>query len=148
MDAGQSRVREILSLAFLRHQPVLNGSAYGDVTSDYVVTGLLQKAGCLPVIVLLVVLVFFFIKLVDIIRRQKNQLGTLIALGCTLFFLIQTVEYLLMNFGVLPGMFGTLPFLSAGGHTTLLMYVLAGILLSTYRFQDVTTDYNNVTLVP
>lgn len=148
MDTGQSRVREILSAAPMGRLPAAADPAFGDVASDYVLTGLIQKAGCLPVVLILIVLALFFIKLLDIIRRQKNQLGTWIAFGCTLIFVIQTVEYLLMNFGVLPGMFGTLPFLSAGGHTTLLMYVLAGILLGTYRFKDVVTDYNKVTLVP
>ncbi|MCU6763211.1 rod shape-determining protein RodA [uncultured Roseburia sp.] len=140
---GQSSRGQILNI--LNNSLMAKGSAGAEVPlsnpqADYVITSLIHQKGYLAALLVLGVLTVFFIKTAGIIKEQKNQLGYLMAAGCSLFFVVQTAEYLLMNLGLIPGMFGTLPFLSYGNHTTILMYVLSGVLLSTYRYKDVVTD--------
>ena len=137
---SRSRIHDILNSALLAEGSAGTEIPLNNPEADYVITSLIHQKGYLAALLVLGVLIVFFIKTAGIIREQKNQLGYLISVGCGLFFIIQTAEYLLMNLGLIPGMFGTLPFLSYGNHTTILMYVLSGILLSTYRYKDIVTE--------
>lgn len=81
-------------------------------------------------IALTVLVVCFWAFLFYMVKRQKNQFGYMVSLGCVAFLSIQTVIYIAMNFSAIP--FGTayMPFISGGGSFLLISYFYMGILLS------------------
>ena len=116
-----------------------NSDANG-ILSDYV---LLHVTSAYGIFVLLVILVLLAILCCSIFRlsfRQKNQLGTIIGLGCGMIFVVQIVEYVMMNFGFLPGTTVFLPLFSYGGSGTVVSFILLGLLLSIYRYQNLVVE--------
>lgn len=75
----------------------------------------------------------FWLYLLHVVRRQKNQLGYIVSLGCVLFLGLQTVLYIGMNFGFVPMGSLYMPFISNGGSYLLTTYFYMGILLSVCR---------------
>ena len=72
--------------------------------------------------------------------KQRNQLGLMIGMGCTLVLGVQTVIGTAVNFGWLPLTTVTIPFLTAGGTASIVYSILIGLLLSVSRNRDVLSD--------
>ncbi len=107
------------------------------ITSNYIVTFVMYYYGILAVIMLLAVLGFFIFKIFKISVHQKNQLGTVIGVGCSLVFAVQIVIYVMVNLTIFPTTAVFLPLFTYGGTGTIVSYALIGILLSIYRYQNV-----------
>ena len=67
-------------------------------------------------------------------------LGRIVALSGSLAIGIQFLFYLLGNFGCQFGMFGNLPFVSEGLASITGSALMAGLILSAYRFDTVVTE--------
>lgn len=72
--------------------------------------------------------------------RIKNRLGFLLAFGSSLVLIFQMVLYTAGNFGYQFGMFGNLPFISEGSVSVFVNMILAGLVLSAYRYDRVTNE--------
>lgn len=72
--------------------------------------------------------------------RIRNRLGRIVALAGSLAMWIQFLFYLLGNFGCQFGMFGNLPFVSEGVVSITGSALMAGLILSAYRFDTVVTE--------
>lgn len=72
--------------------------------------------------------------------RIRNRLGRLVALAGSLAMWIQFLFYLLGNMGCQFGMFGNLPFVSEGLVSITGSSLMAGLILSAYRFDTVVTE--------
>lgn len=93
-------------------------------------------AGLLVIAALAVLVVDAFL----VSLKQKNQLGLMIGMGCTLVLGVQAVIGAAVNFGSLPATTVTLPFLTGGGSAVLVYDILIGLLLSVSRNRDVLSD--------
>lgn len=71
-----------------------------------------------------------------LVMRQKNQMGRLIGGGCVLLFAVELVQSVLVNLGYFVIASGGIPFLASGGSHILAVYILFGVLLSIYRYQN------------
>ena len=71
-----------------------------------------------------------------LVMRQKNQMGRLVGGGCVLLLAVELVQSVLINLGYFVIASGGLPFLASGGSHILAIYVLLGVLLSIYRYQN------------
>ena len=69
--------------------------------------------------------------------RQKNQLGMIMGTSCSTVFLVQLLLYIMGNLGMLMSGASYCPFLGYGGSGAMVTYILLGILLSIYRYEDV-----------
>lgn len=69
-----------------------------------------------------------------------TQLGRLTALAAALTLFIQNLFYFAGNFGFQFGMFGNLPFVSEGWVSITGTMLLAGLVLSAYRFDTVVKE--------
>ncbi len=78
----------------------------------------------------------FFIYLFWLAAREKNQMGQIMGLGCTLMLAVETVRNVMYNFGIGLSATGGIPFFSYGRVHTLAVYVLLGILLSICRYRN------------
>jgi Bacterial cell division membrane protein len=85
-------------------------------------------------------------RVIQVSFGQGNPLGMIMGSGCALFFEIVTVIDILHFFGRIPSTRLFLPFFSPGGGGIAVAYVLAGIVLSVYRYQNIKsslrTDYS------
>lgn len=93
--------------------------------------------GILAAILLVGVLTFLFIYFLGISLRQKNELGMIMGVSCSVVFSVQLLFYVAGNTGLLP--IGSIycPFFTYGGTGVVVTNVLIGLLLSIYRYQDV-----------
>lgn len=95
--------------------------------------------GCLGLLVLFTVIV---IKIANNGRRSKDNTGTLVCYGIAFMILSQIVINIGMCLQLLPVIGITLPFMSAGGSSTLSIYVAMGLIMSVYR-QNIETEPEN-----
>lgn len=104
---------------------------------DYVLTYVAWCYGILAAVLLIGMIVCLILRLLRISIAQGNQLGRMMGAGCAVAMALQIVPYVLANLGViLPGQIYC-PFITHGGTGMLITYVLFGILLSVYRYQDI-----------
>lgn len=103
----------------------------------HVLVSIIVYYGSLVAIVVVSVLLLLTGKIFSVSKHQKNQLGKMMGYGCGLVFFHMIFSNVAMNMGVTTKLYGDLPFLSASGSTTLISYVLVGIVLSIYRYQNI-----------
>lgn len=113
------------------------GNTLFNVDANYIITYVMSSYGILPAILSVGILGLLIFWIVKISVSQKNQLGMIMGLGCSLVLALQIVSYLLVNLSVLPLTTVCLPFIYCGGTGTLVSFALIGILLSVYRYQNV-----------
>lgn len=106
------------------------------LSSDFIVTYVVSYYGILATIVLIAVLGIFIAKLFHISIRQKNQLGYVMGIGCSLVFAVQIIMYILVNLTLIPTVSVFLPLFTYGGSGTMVSFALLGIILSIYRYQS------------
>lgn len=100
---------------------------------------ILQSAvvlGLWKTVALCVLYGLFFLYLFIMAVRERNSLGRMTALGCTLLLTLETVRNVLYNFGFGLSSTAGIPFFSYGRIHTLAVYGLLGILLSIYRHRN------------
>ena len=99
-----------------------------------------MKYGRIPAGILLLAVFSMYGLLFATAFQIRNRLGRLAALGGSLALSVQGLLYVLGNFGHRFGMFGNLPFVSEGFVSITGSAVLAGLVLSAYRFDTVVTE--------
>lgn len=114
----------------VRGESFLMVNAFHEISNVYLWTFLFGYLGTGKGLVLTVLVLGFWGFLFWTVKRQKNQFGSMVSLGCVLFLSFQTIVYLGMNFGVIPPSAAYMPFLSSGGAFLLISYFYMGILLS------------------
>lgn len=112
----------------------------GTVASDYILLHIVSYYGILILLAIIALFAILCIKMFRMTFYQKNQLGMAMGLGCSLVLAVQIAEYFLMNFGLIPATTAFMPLFSYGGTGTIVSYLLLGILLSVYRYQNVVSD--------
>lgn len=95
--------------------------------------------GIVAGILLMLMLAVLVVHAVQIVRRQKNQLGFLVSMGCMMVICLNCLEGILVNVGLFPATTVVIPFLSYGGSTTIVYAVLIGLLLGVHRYEKVYT---------
>lgn len=105
--------------------------------SDYIFVSLIAAYGTLAGILAAMLFIWMIGKIFRISFGQKNQLGMIIGCGCGVIFLIQTVLCILENLNLFPATSVILPFVSCGGGEIVTSYILLGLVLSIYRYQNI-----------
>ncbi len=108
--------------------------------NDYTLFYLVLQFGILIAVLLVTLMIALFAKGLHISLAQKNQLGMIMGAGCAVGFLIQFILYVLYNTGILPAAAIYCPFITYGGSGALVTYVLLGLVLSVYRYQNVLAE--------
>lgn len=105
--------------------------------TDYILVHITSYYGLLASAVLIALLAWLILKIFRISVNQRNQLGMMMGCGCGLVFGVQTLMYVFQNFGIMPPTSVFLPLFSFGATGTVVSYILLGILLSIYRYQNI-----------
>ena len=119
-----------------------------EFTRSYLLTYITGTFGILAAVALIALIGLLGAKFLHICIRQKNQLGMIMGLGCSLSFILQSVEYVLINLSLLPPGGLYFPLVSYGGSGMLQTCILLGILLSTYRYENILSEppYRNASV--
>lgn len=136
-----NRLRELLGSSHLIGR---NGEAVSSLTQqlpgfncDYILVSLMSSYGILAGVLVLVLLALLIKTIFRISIRQKNQLGMLVGISCGILFLTQLAVNLAVNMCLIPVMKTTLPFFSSGGSSTVVSYILLGLVLGIYRYKNI-----------
>ena len=108
-----------------------------DINSDYIFSYIINSygsmAGMLVIGMLAALVVFVFAAAVN----QKNELGTVMGIGCGMVLLLNIVLNLMGSLGMIPPESSFLPFFSVGRSNMVLCYALVGFVMSIYRYKEV-----------
>ena len=105
--------------------------------NDFIILSIFSYFGIVIGLLVCGFIVFFFVKAFGISMKQKNQLAQMVGLSCVMELLMRAFIYITANFGLCPLSQMNMPFLSFGLTGTLVNSVLAGLLLSIYRYENV-----------
>lgn len=108
-----------------------------DFLTDYILVSMCSIYGTLLTIAVVAGLALIIMKVFQISITQKNQLGMIVGMGCGLVFLVKTVVGILMNLQLIPYISISMPFLSYGGSSVVVSYILLGLALSIYRYKNI-----------
>ncbi len=117
-------------------EEIVSQTARGEVSLFSLVALYGSLVGFLVVFAISAMVIHAFL----ISMKQRNQLGLMVGMGCTLVLGVQTVIGTAVNFGCLPITTVTIPFLTGGGTAAIVYSILIGLLLSVSRNRDVLSD--------
>lgn len=100
--------------------------------NDFIFSWIGNAVGFVGCVVVIAVLFGIVVRTLATGIRSADRMGALICVGVAAAMLFQILINLGMNLRVLPVIGITLPFYSAGGTSTLMMYICVGIVLSVY----------------
>jgi len=100
--------------------------------TDFIFAGVAEASGLVGSIVLIIIFIVLILRIVSVAKISKDNFGMLLAIGFAAIFLFQMVVNIAMNLGIAPVTGITLPFVSHGGTSLILCFVMIGILQSIY----------------
>ena len=108
----------------------------GWLAADAVFTLLVGSMGWIMGAILLIILALIIIRLFKTAAKVQEGYGRLLAFSIACIFAAQFVLNIAMNFGYIPIVSMSLPFVSYGGSRLISNMVLLGLFMSTYRRKD------------
>lgn len=105
--------------------------------SQFVLTYLISNFGLVAGILICAALAVLIIRFFMIAVHQHNQLGMAMGVGCAMVIMLNAGINIAQNLGMIPSIQSFLPFFSAGNTSLVVSYMLAGIVLSVYRYKNI-----------
>ena len=101
--------------------------------TDFIFASTAEELGFVGGAIVLALLGFLLFRMTKILREARDLYGTYLAAGVFFMFFSQSIVNIGMNLGFLPVTGITLPFLSYGGSSLLVNFLLLGILQNIVR---------------
>lgn len=101
--------------------------------NDMIFSVICEELGFIGAIMLFVLFLFLAYRVIAVGKRSKNFAAGLMCYGVAFMIISQAVINIGMCTRLLPVIGITLPFISAGGSSTICLYLAMGIVLSVYR---------------
>lgn len=128
------------SSGFLGFGPGNTPLYFPEPQTDFIFTVYASNTGLIGSIFLILLIIFFNLKLINIAHRTSNKLNKYIIAGILAMLLYQQIQSIGMNIGLLPITGITLPFISYGGSSLLSYMIMVGIIFNlsneTLRFTN------------
>ena len=112
---------------------LFGGSVYEELAAshtDFIFATVCEKFGFMGGAFYITVVAILVIRIIVIATKCKDMMGKLICFGVSAIFILQTLEGVGMCLAIIPVVGITLPFMSAGGSSTLALYLIIGIVHS------------------
>lgn len=112
---------------------LFGGSVYEELPAshtDFIFATVCEKFGFVGGAFYIIVVAVLVVRIIVIASKCNDLMGKLLCLGVSAIFILQTLEGIGMALAVLPVVGITLPFMSAGGSSTLALYLIIGIVHS------------------
>ncbi len=103
------------------------------INSNFILTYVIGKWGIVAGALSIGLFVALIGRILYISCHQKNSLGVFVGLGCCLVFAVQGGVYILTNLGFQLIAQVNLPFVSYGGSSLIINFIVLGIILSVFR---------------
>ncbi len=101
--------------------------------TDFIFASLVEELGFVGGGLVLILFFLIFIRLIKIAREAREMFGTFLVIGFFFLMLTQTLVNIGMNLGLVPVTGVTLPFLSYGGSSLLVTFLMLGMVESAAR---------------
>lgn len=101
--------------------------------TDFIFASLAEELGLVGSLVVLGLWVWFFLRILRLIRRLRDDFAVLLAVGIFSLFGVQVVLNIGMNIGLLPVVGLTLPFMSFGSSSLVVSLAAVGVLQNLAR---------------
>lgn len=98
--------------------------------TDFIFATVCEKFGFIGGAFYIIVVAVLVVRIIVIASNCNDLMGKLLCFGVSAIFILQTLEGIGMSLAVLPVVGITLPFMSAGGSSTLALYLIIGIVHS------------------
>ncbi len=108
--------------------------------TDFIFASFTESMGFVGAFSILVLFFILFTRMRRIALLAKNEFGYFLIVGFAILYFVHMIINIGMNIGVMPVTGIPLPFVSYGGSAMISMSIGVGIILSVYRFRDVTKD--------
>ncbi len=100
---------------------------------DYIFSVIVEEYGVIGAIVVIGLYLTFFFRCLKIARQCRKVFSTITVLGLSTLIIIQAFVHILVNIGIFPVTGQTLPMISRGGTSLVIMSVAFGIILAVNR---------------
>lgn len=101
--------------------------------SEYILTYVIRSWGIVAGLLIIGLFITIAGRMIHLSCHQENSLGMFVSLGCSLVFTVQGIIYILSNFGIQLIAQVNLPFISYGGSSLLVNFIVLGLMLSVFR---------------
>ena len=112
--------------------------------SDFIYTIIIEETGIIGAIVVLLLYIWFLFRCIAIAQACKKVFSTITVLGIGALITTQAFMHILVNVGILPVTGQTLPLISLGGSSTLVMGCAFGIVLSINRTIEIKIEKEKI----
>lgn len=132
-----------LSVEYMKNSRFLGNSGreivgwMPELGKDYILTFLASYYGIAAALLVSLLLLAIAAWMIRVSFGQKNQLGMIMGCGCGLVFEVMTAMAVLRNLALIPSTQVFFPFFSGDTMGVVVSYLLAGIVLSIYRYQNI-----------
>jgi len=109
---------------------LFGGSIYEELPAshtDFIFATVCEKFGFFGGLLYIIVISILVVRIFVIASKCGDFMGKIICFGVAAIFILQTLEGIGMSLALIPVIGITLPFLSAGGSSTLALYLIIGI---------------------
>lgn len=108
-------------------------NAIPEVENDMIFSAVCEETGFIGAVALLLLFVFLAIRIVYVGKRSNNFAASMMCYGVMFMIISQAAINIGMCTRLLPVIGITLPFISAGGSSTVCLFLAVGLVLSIYR---------------
>ncbi len=112
---------------------LFGGSVYEELPAshtDFIFSTVCEKFGFFGGFLYILLISVIVVRILVIATKCGDFMGKMICFGVSAIFILQTLEGIGMSLALIPVIGITLPFLSAGGSSTLALYLIIGIVHS------------------
>ena len=111
------------------HTPIY----FPEAGTDFIFSVFASNFGFIGSMILLVILLFFDLRLIYISRSNINSIDKYVMIGVISILLYQQIQNISMTIGLLPITGITLPFISYGGSSLIAYMILLGLVFNIYN---------------
>lgn len=113
--------------------PFTQSNSLPESQNDMVFSVICEELGFVGAVALVALFILLAVRIIYVARRSNNYAASMLCYGVMFMILAQAVINIGMCTMLLPVIGITLPFISAGGSSTISLYLAVGIVLSVYR---------------
>lgn len=113
--------------------PFTQSNSLPESSNDMIFSVICEELGFIGAVALIALFILLAVRIIYVARRSNNYAASMLCYGVMFMFLSQAIVNIGMCTMLLPVIGITLPFISAGGSSTVSLYLAVGLVLSVYR---------------
>ena len=111
---------------------------------DYIYSIIVEEYGLFGGIIVIWLYLWFFVRCIRIAQSCKKEYSTIVVLGLSFLIVLQAFLHILVNIGIFPVTGQTLPMISKGGSSLVIMSIAFGVILAINRTIEISKSKNTI----